>query len=142
MNLLTAQNIFSRLTLLNSFSKSTLIRALLEGRLCKIHPHGMDCCFHPTRISKSQLIGGQNTLNSVDDVEACTFRSKPPDGTPHSNWANATISFSRAVSLAPNKRMQTAAGVIPSRIRVIIAVNAFKTLSTPSSAACYTRSFR
>ena len=52
------------------------------------------------------------------------------------------FSFVSAVSLAPNKRLQTAVGVLHSRIRVINAVNAFKTLSAPSSAAGQMRSFR
>ena len=44
------------------------------------------------------------------------------------------FSFISTVSLPPNKRLQTTAGVLPSRIRVINAGNAFKTLSAPFSA--------
>ena len=50
------------------------------------------------------------------------------------------FSFVNAIGLAPNKKLQTAAGVLLSRIKLFKTANAFKTLSAPPSAAGLKRS--
>ena len=108
----------------------------------QIHPRGMDCCFHLTRNSKSQLVGGQNTWNGVDGVEACTFRSKPPDGTPHSNWANATIFLRKCCKFSAKQETADCCETCTFWNQGDQLSNTFKTLSAPSSAGCPMRSFR
>ena len=63
-------------------------------------------------------------------VQTFSYQLKPPDGTPHSNWVNATIFLHKYCKFST--KQETAD--YTAGIRVINAGNAFKTLSAPSSA--------
>ena len=62
----------------------------------------------------------------------------PPTAIGHTS----PFSFVSAINWAPKKRERIDAGVLPSRVKVIKAVSAFRRFVAPSSAAGPMRYFR